>query len=343
MGQNNKDQSLDNKNSNQNDEIDLIDLFSIIGNKVSQLFKGIWSMVLAVLVYSYTKIYQFKIIIIIGVLVGGMLGYLSKNTSQYYASKATVKSQFLTGVDFSTELNELNALCTDEGRPMLAKALNLPLATVENISEIVAEGYFVKYRNNLEQDSLYYRALEDETRFQINIKTSVQSITKTEIQEGFDYFFSNNEYIKKRMTIHKENLNRNIETTQKEIEVLNEFSDAYKQIIIQQSKIQSTTKSNSNVLLFKSSEEEGLVKQSGDLALQAMGELALKNEELKDLSTQLILVEPVQFVNRFSELYTVSLSTGGKTLIGMFIGFMIVIGVLLLLDINTFMKKAAKL
>ncbi|MBB6461516.1 hypothetical protein [Flammeovirga kamogawensis] len=344
-----KDKSPNKQNSNQNDEIDLIELFSIIGDKFNQFFQNIWNGVLTVLIYLYTKIYKFKIAVIIAVIVGGALGYLSKNTSQFYASKATVNSRFLTGVDFIKEIEELNALCTDEGRPMLAKSLNLPLLIVESISEISSKGYYMMYKSgkvNPEMaDSLYLESLDNETRFELEVKTSVQEITKAEIQKGFEFFFNKNQFIIKNQEIYKQNLNSKKKTFEKEQLRLQEFNEAYKEIIVQQGELlkKGLKPSSSNVVVMKNSQDDGYIRQSGELAFEAMENQQKVEDSLAFIRTEIALIQPVEFVNRFSELYTVSLSTGGKTIIGMFIGFLVVLGFSILLDLNSFMKKKANL
>lgn len=341
-----------NLSRSNNDEIDLIELFSVLGNKINSFFGSVGNMILSITLYFYRLIYKWKIIIGLAIVIGGVIGYLSKNTSQYYSSKATVNSRFLKGVDFLTEVSELNSLCTDEGRTQLAKALNLPVEVVEDITGISAKGYFETYKYNLIMDehladSMLVASYDSERRFQIEVSSSVQSITKEELQKGFEYFFSQNRYIQKNLDVYKKNLELKSETLDREKKELLEFSQAYKSIIDTQTKLMQDGKkeaNRSNVLLLSGDQQQdSYIKQSGDLAFEAMEKGKDTEEEIAKIRVDLSLLQPVEFVNRFSEFYTVSLSAKGKTALGMLIGILCSILFAILTDINSFLKSKAQL
>lgn len=347
----NKNKS-NNQSTSNNDEIDLLELFSIIGDKINAFVNSVGKLFLGVILYFYNIINKWKILIALAIVIGGGIGYMTKNTSKFYSSKATVNSRFLKGVDFTTEVSELNALCTDEGRPMLAKALNIPIETAEFISEISATGYFRLYKyatieNSHIADSLLMRSYDNETRFEIIVSSVDPNITKSLIQQGFEHYFNNNIYIKKNLEVYKKNLAIKSDTFVEEKKELQEYNQAYKKIIdsqgdlIQQGK---THRNNSNVVLMSTDQQnDSYIRQSGELAFEAMQKSRRADDSIAVIRRKLSLLQPVEFVNRFSEFYTVSLSAKGKTALGMLAGFICIIAFAILTDINSYLKSKANL
>ncbi|NLR93079.1 hypothetical protein [Flammeovirga agarivorans] len=350
MQENKKDHNINNtSNQKNNDEIDLIELFSLIGDKIKQFFTGIGQAFVNLLIYFYKKVYQWKLVIGIAVIIGGVVGFLMKDSSQYYSSTATVNSPYLKGVDFITEIDELNSLCTQDGRVLLSKQLNVPLEVAENISEIQTIGYFNKYmkgRVNEEiADSLYLNSLEDESRFEITISTKVNSITKEQLQSGFEYFFEKNKFIQNYQSVYLTSLKEKEEVYLEQRKQLREFNDAYKDIIIAQGELlrKGTKTSSSNVVVMKDEQTDGYIRQSGEKSLEVMLEARGLEDSLKVIRRELSLQKPVEFVNKFSELFTVSLSTRGKTVLGMLFGFLTILGFAVLVDLNDYLKKKANI
>lgn len=356
MEENKRNNNYSKQTNSNNDEIDLIELFSIIGDKFNSLFKGIAQFILNIVLYIYQIIDKWKIIIAIAIIVGGGLGYISKNTSKFYSTKATVNSRFLKGIDFITEVGELNSLCSNEGRPMLAKALNISLETAEMISEIEVSSYFLKYKygtidNVALSDSLLLRSYDNETRFEVIVSSRSFSVTKSEIQEGFEFYFSTNEYVKKNLDVYRENLTIKSESFLEERKELQEYNQAYKKIIDAQGDIiKQGNRGSGNgsgsvpsvVLMSQDQQKDSYIKQSGELAFEAMEKKRRAEDSVAIIRRKLLLLQPVEFVNRFSEFYSVSLSTKSKTALGMLIGFLSIIFFALLTDLNTFLKSKIK-
>ncbi|ANQ50246.1 hypothetical protein MY04_2878 [Flammeovirga sp. MY04] len=329
---------------NTNDEIDLIELFSIIGDKIKSIFTGFFNGFLSLLIYLYKKVYSWKIVIGIAVVIGGVTGYLMKNTSQYYSSKASVNSPYLKGVDFNNEIIELNSLCNEDGYKKLSEQFNLPIETVNSISEITSVGYMDKYLKGKvaeeSADSLLMESLKNEERFDITISTKTQDLSKQDIQKGFEYFFSNNEYINRYKQVYRAGLKDREATLIEQKAELKAYTKAYKNVIESQANQRS---GNSNVLHVSAENPDGVIRQSGDMSMESM--LAERNisDSLMIVRKQLTVEGNIEFVNRFSELNTVSLSTKSKTVLGMLIGFIIILSFSVLVDLNTYLKKKSGL
>ncbi|WP_281615423.1 hypothetical protein [Flammeovirga sp. SubArs3] len=350
MQENKKDHNINNtSNQKNNDEIDLIELFSIIGNNIKQFINSIGHNFVYLLIYLYKKVYQWKLIIGVSIIIGGVIGFLMKDSSQYYSSTATVNSPYLKGVDFTTELSELNSLCTEDGRELLAKQLNVSIETANIISEIQAIGYFDKYKqgkvNEEIADSLYLESLENETRFEIVISTKKNTITKEEIQSGFEYFFANNKFIQNYREIYLNSLKEKEAIYLLQRTKLQEFNDAYKNIIVAQGELlkNGIKKAPSNVVVMSEEQSDGYIRQSGEKSLEVMLEARGLEDSLIMIRRELSLQNPVEFVNKFSELFTVSLSTRGKTVLGMLFGFLSVLGFAILIDFNNYLKRRANI
>ncbi|WP_044210252.1 hypothetical protein [Flammeovirga sp. OC4] len=344
--------NLKSQTTTNSDEIDLIELFSIIGDKINSLVNGIGKLLLNFILYFYNIVNKWKLLIGLAIVIGGVLGYMSKNTSKFYSSKATVNSRFLKGVDFITEISELNALCTDEGRPMLAKALNIPIENAEFLSEITAKGYFHLYKYGAIEDthiadSMLIDSYDNETRFEIVVSSDDANITKQVIQQGFEYYFNNNVYIKKNLEVYKQNLLIKSETITFEKKELQEYNQAYKKILDSQGELiqRGNAQRNSPSVLVMSNDQQqdSYIRQSGELAFEAMQKSREADDSIAEIKRKLSLLQPVEFVNRFSEFYTVSLSAKGKTALGMLAGFICIIVFAILTDVNSFLKSKANL
>lgn len=331
-----------------NDEIDLINLFSVLGNKISLSLKSVGNSILNIVLYLYRIVNKWKVLMALAIIVGGSVGFMSKNTSKFYKSKATVNSRFLRGVDFKAELSELNALCTEEGSFMLAKALNIPPETAELISEIITTGYFKLYKEKtiddpVLADSLLLDSYDNETRFEIIVSSVDSTITKQVIQEGFEYYFNNNIYIQKNLKEYQKSLFIKEKSFYKEKEDLQDYNNAYKKIIHSQSEVMLQDNINQNhskvIMMATDPQSDGYIKQSGELAFETMQKSRDADDSIALIRRRLSLLQPVEFVNRFSEFYTVSLSAKGKTALGMLIGFLCVVTFAILIDINSYLKS----
>lgn len=116
-------------NKNTSEEIDLIKLFSLIGNGIKNFFKGIFNF-LKLLVHNLILglVFIRKNIIVIGVTtaIGGALGYYKDLKSEiYYESSMLTVLNFESGQEMYNQIRYINTLIHKEDVDQIAKIFSI--------------------------------------------------------------------------------------------------------------------------------------------------------------------------------------------------------------------------
>lgn len=163
--------------SNQrNDEIDLLELFRLIGRKTGQFF--IW------IVRSFLLIIAFfvrnALIIGIFIVVGGLIGFVKFKTSKpYYTSEMTLRTNAIKAGDFISYVNRIHSLFQDRNIPQLASILEIEDSTVSQIRDIQAYwivdvnkdgvGDYTDYKNHFNLKDTTQARLDDRVTVEVSV------------------------------------------------------------------------------------------------------------------------------------------------------------------------------
>lgn len=224
---------------NTNDEVDLGQLFKMIGkafdrlvNFISSIFKGLFSLV----IYSIKPIVLNFKIIVITILIAGILGYaLDKFKPKEYSSTMLVKPYFDSKYQLVNTIDYYNALIENEEYGILSNVFNLEESEVEQISSfeinpgpetenerLIQYENFIKsidssrtervsYEEFIENRSIYAGDL-----FEIKVSSLKKDIF-TKLEDGLGGSFTNvysEKKMKKRdslITIQKQNIMQQLE------------------------------------------------------------------------------------------------------------------------------------
>lgn len=232
------------------EEIDLIQLFKLIGNAfdrffnfLGSIFKGIFS----VIIYSIKVVIDNYKIVFGSMIIAAILGYgLETTKKDVYISKMLVKPYFDSKFQLVANINYYNALIADRDYEQLKAIFNVSELDAEKILEfeiipgpenendqIKQYDRFVKSIDSLRaqeisfEDFIENRSIYSGDIFEISVKSHKKDIFRS-LEEGLNSTFSNAysaKKMKKRDSIIKIEKNRIISS-------LNEI-DSLKKVYIQ--------------------------------------------------------------------------------------------------------------
>jgi hypothetical protein len=142
--------TLDKKNNN--DEIDLLDLFRRMGNTIGGWAKAMWRAFLISVVFLLKRWIPLGISLIAAVGVS----YLLKTVSEsFYTSDMVVRNNVLSNADMIAYINRLHTFCKEDNKLALAMSLSTDPATTKNILDIEAFWIIDKGRDGVPDEVDY--------------------------------------------------------------------------------------------------------------------------------------------------------------------------------------------
>ncbi|MEH0156849.1 hypothetical protein V6R21_22160 [Limibacter armeniacum] len=340
-------------NQNSSDEIDLVQLFHLIGKGLKRIGRGI--VVFLIAFRAFLK--QWYKGIGIGVLAGGLIGIGFQVYHSFGLTESTmvVKSEYLKGESFVNYINWLDGLCgsdTQKSKEMLANKLNIP---VEQASQIKAIEAFsstdfeeleksVGANENLQFsiDTLKLNALVNEDMFAVRLKSGIENYSLGQIEQGIVSYVTSNGYVKKSLELSSNNLKSKKESIQKEINNLNVLQSSLQGVIADQADNSGQvdgTLMGGQYLMPMSSDK---VKTSGETYLNVVKEKKELLEQLQEVELELVNLEPLQVVSGFTSKNASFKNDPYQLLIGAAIGGMVMVVLGLLVNLNKFLNRKEK-
>lgn len=204
----------------QNEEVDLGQLFNMIGrlfdrffNFIGSIFKAIFS----VFIYALKAIVNnFKIIVIV-LLLAGVLGFILQRTQKdIYESQMLVKPYFDSKFQLVTNINYYNALIGEKDYTQLTSIFEIDEESAKQIIEFEIHPGPENENDKIKQYDTFLKSL-DSTRaqnisfdefvenrsiysgdvFEINVKSFKKDIFRS-LEEGLNSTFTNTYSVKKR-------------------------------------------------------------------------------------------------------------------------------------------------
>jgi hypothetical protein len=217
------------KNYNQSQEIDLLDLFNRIGKGIKNLFLSLFRGILFIVVFAIRK---FHFLILFGV-AGGLIGLLFySSTQRYYSSNLVVQPNGITSTDMINYINDLHDLCLKKNTPGLAYGLEMKDTTAAKIKNIQAffvidlnhdgVGDYVDFKNNIDLKDTTQHRLED--RIYVTVEVFDNRVFEN-VKNGLFRYMRKNPYIIKLNEIRKNELKESIAQIDFEISKLDSLQD----------------------------------------------------------------------------------------------------------------------
>lgn len=205
--------------SKQSEEVDLGQLFRLIGNAFDRLFKFIGSIfkgVFSSVVYTLKALLNNYKLIAISMLVAAVIGYgVEKTNKPVYHSSMLVKPYFDSKYQLVTNINYYNALIADQDLKQISNLFEIDEAAsasliafeinpgpetendrilqydkfIRSVDSVRAQG--ISYENFLDNRSVYSGGL-----FEISVQAGKKDIFKS-LEEGLNSTFTNSFSVKK--------------------------------------------------------------------------------------------------------------------------------------------------
>ncbi|MEE9350208.1 MAG: hypothetical protein V3U80_09185 [Flavobacteriaceae bacterium] len=142
----------------QSEEVDLGKLFQVIGNGFKNMFNAIGNMLKSLLHYAILFLIFIKkhfMKLAAATILGGVLGYvLDMNKTEEYESKMVIETNFGSGHQLYSEIDQLNALIKNEKIETLTQIFNISKEDATSLTGFVANPY--DQENNLLKEFDYY-------------------------------------------------------------------------------------------------------------------------------------------------------------------------------------------
>lgn len=282
----------------QNDEVDLGQLFKMIGNAFQKLFdfialvfKTIFRILVLVIAHFYKKAKWYAIAAVLGLI----LGYFSnKIDTKEYAANMFIETNFNSSRQAYEVIKEFNQLAAvDKDTMELAKRLSITQTQASTLKgfyieadrdETVLLKDFLTYKSELDSLSQLEANFEDYKREQsdyqfkehkIGVITTDKFVFKT-INEGLISEFEDNEYIEKLKKATLDNLNEQEAQIDLQLKSLESLKETYLEIRKRESEKEFTSGQGTNFYVTGGGEKTELIKDE-TVILEKMSEL----EEIK--------------------------------------------------------------
>lgn len=239
-------------NNNSSDEMDLGQLFQLIGkafqklfNFIESIFKGIFRIVILFLLFLQRNFIVLTIAVIVGV-IGGILADMYKIPR--YISKMVVEPNFNSAQQLYNNIDFYNDLANAKDSLTLSKVLEISVGEAATIKQVFVDSYsdenqkiklFDEFIRELDTTTIkaldYQGYLENfnsmDARFhQISIVATDDSVAK-KAQLGIIKSISANEYFKLQKRINDENLDLQENIYNQQLSEIDSLQQLYKRVL----------------------------------------------------------------------------------------------------------------
>ena len=241
--------SKDKPQPQESEEVDIGQLFKLIGNAFDRLFKfiasifiGVYKMVLLLLIHFYKKVVWYAAAVIIGAAVGFIL---DMNSDRLYGANMFIETNFNSARQVYENIKQFHQLANvDKDSLELAKRLNISVGEAAKL-----KGFYVMQdidENSIaEMYSSFYTKLDSVSRLEMTFDRYKQSLTpynfkihqigvastdKTiykKIENAFVSQISSNDYLESLLTVNRENLERQDKTLAVQIQKTDSLVNEY--------------------------------------------------------------------------------------------------------------------
>ncbi|MFS4483514.1 hypothetical protein ACKGJY_10885 [Hyunsoonleella sp. 2307UL5-6] len=292
----------------QSEEVDLGQLFKIIGNAFDRLFKfivsiftGIYKIVLMLLMHFYKRKFWYAGFVILGFSIGY---YLDSTSNKLYGANMFIKTNFSSARQVYENVTNLRELATkDRDSVKLASILGI---TPSEASKL--KGFYIEPdldENDIaEMYSEFYRKLDSVSRVEMNYDRYKESLTPynysihkigvastdkniyRKIERSFTSYISSNDYLFNLLKVSKLNLDQKEKSLVNQVNKTDSLAKEYLKIRINESEKEPVPGAGTN-LYMGDSESSGIIVDESKII-----------DKLLDLESQIIQVNKEKVENQ---------------------------------------------
>ncbi len=240
------------KNTTSNDEIDLGQLFQMIGNGLRKLFnfignifKGFFHVIILILLFIKRHLVKLIITGIIGLILGFFIDYIKEPE---YISMMVIEPNFNSAQQLYNNINFYNELADSKDSVGLSEALDISVKEAAEIKEMKIEAY-VDENQKVQLFDRFIRSLDSTTQRAIDIKNYLENFNSIDarfhtitliatnntiakkIQPTIINSISSNEYFKLQQNINDKNLDLQDSIYKKQLVEIDSLQRLYKRVM----------------------------------------------------------------------------------------------------------------
>lgn len=241
----------------QSEEVDLGQLFKLIGRAFDRFFKfiasifiGIYNVILLLLIHFYKRFVWYAAAVIIGVVIGFII---DRNSDKMYGANMFIETNFNSARQVYENIKQFNQLANkDQDTVELAKRLHIspeeaaklkgfyvePDVDENTIAEMYSE-FYSRLDSLSRTEMTYDRYKESLTPYNFDIhKIGVASTDKNiykKIEKAFVDQISNNEYLNQLLEVNQLNLEKKDQALDQQIKKTDSLVNEYLKIRINES------------------------------------------------------------------------------------------------------------
>ncbi|WP_067146636.1 hypothetical protein [Pseudotamlana agarivorans] len=264
----------------QSEEVDLGQLFKVIGRGFEKLFKfiasifiGLYKLLIALLAHFYKNIISYGAAIIIGFAAGFALDV---NSDKSYGANMFVETNFNSARQVYENVKQLHQLTLDEDSIRLAAILNIkpsqavklkgffinPSIDENQVAEMYSE-FYLKLDSLSRTEMTYDRYVNSLTAtnypiHQIGVTATDKSLFKT-IEPGVKHKLIDNPYLENLVLANKRNLEMEEAALRSQIRKTDSLANEYLKIRINESRKEPVQGSGTNLYMAGDSDSNGLL------------------------------------------------------------------------------------
>ena len=240
------------------EEVDLGQLFNLIGNAFNRLFNfigsifiGGYKVILLLLIHVHKRIYWYGGAVILGLIIGFLV---DMNSEKEYGANMFIQTNFNSSRQVYENMRQFHQLANiDKDTLELAKRLNISPRDASNL-----KGFYIQpdLDENVmaEMYSNFFTQLDSVSRVETSYKNYKESLTSSnfsihmigvastdkliykKIEKAFIEQISGNDYLNELVEVNKFNLDKKDEILSKEIQKTDSLLNEYLKIRISESK-----------------------------------------------------------------------------------------------------------
>ena len=351
------------QNTPQNEEVDLGQLFKLIGNMFSNffnffgnIFKGAFHFLVLILIHFYKCLKWYAMAVIIGLIVGFVLDVQS---DKQYGAHLFIETNFGSSRQVYENIENLNQISeVDRDSIELSKILKLKISDAVKIKGFEIEPdiddnrmaqLFGDYRISLDSVSQLTANYENfkknlsSQRFtihKIQVKLSSKEIP-VGLRENLISYLSSNEYLEKLRDKTQLNFDSESAILEEQTAALDSLSSEYLKIRINESKKESVAGSGTNLYMANGTDQNTLLVDETELLKRKYELEERKREiEIEKVDKEDILIVISDFPNSGYDISTITSMNKFKYPIGL---FGLTFAILMAINLMKYLKKQDEL
>ncbi|MCC1483468.1 hypothetical protein [Winogradskyella immobilis] len=290
----------------QNEEVDLGQLFKMIGNMfqkffdfIAKIFKGLFHVLILILAHFFKRLKWYALAGFVGLVIGY---FLDRSSDKLYGANMFIQTNFNSGYQVYENIKNLNELATEEDVVRIAEILNIDTTYASKlkgfyiepaIDENVRFQMFSNYKKGLDsigrEEAKYDVYVSSLSNYNFNRhKIGVASIDKNiypMLDTTFVNAISKNEYLNEVLRVNQDNFDRQDTTLIKQEKEMDNLIKSYLEIRNKEADKKPIPGAGTNISLGDAQKNELLVNEA-PLVKEKL-ELAAKRRSIeKDKVTQ---------------------------------------------------------